>query len=355
LVLIRLVENLKSQKSQIKIGEGKDGIDNLQEDQHNALTDSIKELINLPDPINKIIHQRTTKNGMIARKIRTPIGTVLLKIESAPQLVASAAAMCIKTGNSLHIMPEKSILNTAEAFYTCVTEALAHENVALDIQLVEEETDADIVIPQGSITFVEKVKDEFSNVLAGHAGNNSIYVDSEADPYVAVETIADAKKENDDSSMENLLVHKDMAESFLPIVQNKLKDMEITLKGCPETKKWLEIDEATEADYKKAAKNNTVCVKQVADVQEAIAFINEYGNQHTESILSEDDENIKAFFHNIESSCIFKNASTRCNSAKGFGLGPSLGVSTQNNKGPIDMKALTSYKWIVDGNGQVID
>tara|TARA_Y100000310_G_C20686837_1_gene819554 strand:+ start:1079 stop:2302 length:1224 start_codon:yes stop_codon:yes gene_type:complete len=361
LVLIQIVENIKSNKSQIIIGNKKDREESevleLTDTMFNSLIDSLKELIHLPDPLDKVIHEKTLKSGMVARKIRVPVGTVLVKVESKPEWMASAAALSIKTGNVLHFWPEKTIQHASKAFYECIKSALEHEGINPDgIQLVDEDTDTDLVVPQGTVSFVENVKDNFSNVVAGHAGNNSIYIDDEADPYVAVESIADAKAENDDSSVENLLVHKAMAESFLPIVQNKLKDMGIVLKGCPETKEWIEVEEANEADYKKAAKNKSICVKLVENVDEAIEFINTNGNNHTETILSEKEENITKFMRNVNSSCIFKNASTRTNSAKGFGVGVGLGVATSSVlKGPIDMKALTTYKWVVDGSGQTID
>ena len=386
LLLVRLVENLKTNKSQINI-ENKKDLENAKkkglseafiqrlevtDKVFDEMIDGIKTIIELEDPNDRILEEKQLANGLNLKKVSVPLGVVLIIYESRPNVTLDVSTICIKSGNAVILKGGSDAINTNRAIYNLIKKSFKDENLDPNVvQFVDstdhamtdellEQKDIDVVIPRGGKELIKKVSESSSIPIIKHDdGICTIYVDEDADPYVAMETIVNAKcqKPSACNAVENVLVHKEMAESFLPLIFNQLKEQNVEVRGCPKTKKHIECKDATEEDWKTEYLDKIISIKIVENIDEAITFINTYGSKHSDAIISQDENNVKKFFKEVDSACLYHNASTRFTDGGQFGMGCEMGISTQklHARGPVALKEMTSYKWLIEGDGQVRD
>ncbi len=304
--------------------------------------------------------------------MRVPLGTVGIIYEARPNVTVDAAGLCVKSGNAVVLRGSSVAINSNMALTNII--AAAGEKVGIprhSIQLVEsvdrESARAlmklrgyiDVLIPRGGEGLIQTVVENSTvPVIETGVGNCHTYVDEEADVDMAVRITVNAKCQRPGvcNACETLLVHKDIAEDFLPRVAKELHERGVTIKGCEKTRAILQdIEVVAEEDYYTEFLDLILAVKVVEGVDEAIANINEYGSGHSDTIITKDYFRGKKFVDEVDSSTVYINASTRFTDGGQFGLGAEIGISTQklHARGPMSLPELTTTKYVVKGTGQV--
>lgn len=335
-----------------------------------AIASSIEELIALPDPIGEG-ECFVRPNGLRIAKIRVPLGTVAVIYEARPNVTFDAAAICLKTGNSVVLRGGKEAINTNLAAVDLIRRALTSLGLPEGAVSIIKMTDRagadalmtmrkyiDVLIPRGGAGLIRTVTEKSSvPVIETGAGNCHVYIDRDADLEVALKVTENAKMSRPSvcNAAESLLVHRDIAEEFLPRFR-ALTDGRLELRGCAESRRILpDIAEATEEDHYTEYNDYIMSVKIVADTNEAIAHINEHGTKHSEAIITRSIATAEQFKRGVDAAAVYVNASTRFTDGGEFGLGAEIGISTQklHVRGPMGLRALCSEKYTIDGNGQI--
>lgn len=334
-----------------------------------GMVQSLKEIAAFEDPVGQVAGVRRPQ-GFILEKVRVPIGVVAMIYESRPNVTVEAAALCLKAGNSVILRGGSAAMESNKALAAVIREGLGDTGVPPDaVQLVERREHegvtwlvkqaeyVDIVIPRGGESLIRTVAEQATvPVIKHYKGVCHLYIDERSDAEMALSVVHNAKVQRPGTcnALETLLVHKKISAKFLPRLRQKLENVE--LRGCERTKKILKnIAHATEQDFYTEYSDLVMNVKIVDSVEEAIAHIEKYGSSHTDGILSEDTRHIQKFVDMIDSAVVTVNASTRLSDGGVFGLGAEIGISTDklHARGPMGLGELTSYKWVVRGNGDL--
>jgi glutamate-5-semialdehyde dehydrogenase len=344
----------------------------LSETTIRGIARGLTEVAALPDPVGNIASLRRRPNGLTVGRMRIPLGVIGIIYESRPNVTADAAALCLKSGNAVILR------GGSEAIHSNLAICLIIQGVLRDLSLPEtaiqivpvtdreavyellqlEET-IDVIIPRGGEELIRAVvRDSKIPVIKHYKGVCHIFVDESADFDMAVRICMNAKTQRPGvcNAMESLLVHEAIAPAFLPAVAGPLRDAGVVIRGCQRTRAILsDAEEATEEDWYREYLELILSVRVVCDLDEAIAHIEKYGSLHTEAIVTESYERAQRFLHEVNSSTVLVNASTRFSDGFELGLGAEIGISTTKLHafGPMGLEELTTTKFIVYGNGQI--
>jgi len=344
----------------------------LNEKRIAEMSQGIREIIALNDPVGEVTKMWKRPNGLIVGKMRIPLGVIGIIYEARPNVTADAAALCLKSGNSVILRGGKEAFYSNMAIVKIISEALdkvglpqsvvqiipVKEREAM-IELLKLEDYIDVIIPRGGeglIRFV--VENSKIPVIKHYKGVCHIFVDETADIGMATNICFNAKVQRPGvcNAMETLLVHKNIAKDFLPVVVKKLKSAGVEIRGCEKTRKIVkDVVKAKETDFGYEFLDLILAVKVVEDIEEAIEHINKYGSLHTESIITKDYSNAQKFLREVNSSTVLVNASTRFSDGFQLGLGAEIGISTTKLHafGPMGLEELTTTKFIIYGEGQI--
>lgn len=345
----------------------------LNEDRIKGIASAVDELIKLEDPIGKVDNGSVRPNGMRITKIRVPMGVIGMIYESRPNVTADAATLCLKTGNAVILRGGKEAYNSNKCICEIMRDAVEKAGFPKDIiQFVDDTTREvttelmkcdkylDLLIPRGGAGLIKAVtKNATVPVIETGTGNCHLYVDESADIEMAVNITDNAKTQRPSvcNAIETLLVHKNIAEKFLPAVKKKLDEHNVEIRGCAETKRILGdcVVPATEEDYATEFGDYIIAVRVVDDISQAIEHIAEYSTGHSECIVTNNLSNANKFKSEVDSACVYVNASTRFTDGGMFGFGAEIGISTQklHARGPMGLYEITTNKYLIDGNGQV--
>ena len=336
------------------------------------MAQAIKSVHGLKDPVGEVLRKWKRPNGLLIKKVRVPIGVVGIVYESRPNVTSDCAALCIKSGNACVLRGGSEAINSNLAIHRSITseiekfgiprEAIGMINVtdraAVEAMLHADEY-IDLIIPRGGESLIRHVaKNSTVPVVKHYKGVCHLYVDRSADLKKAKEIVLNAKVQRPGvcNAIENLLVHKDVARKFLPEAARALEKADVELRGCEKTRKILGgIRAATDKDWYEEYLDLTLAIKIVNNVEEAIAFINKYGSSHSDAIVTKNKKAADKFLNNVDSACVYLNASTRFTDGHQFGMGAEIGISTDkiHARGPMALEELCTYKYIILGSGQI--
>lgn len=334
------------------------------------ISNDIKKVVSLDDPIGEIIGEYKHPKGMLIKKERVPFGVIAAIYESRPNVSVDIACLCLKTSNACVLRGGKEAINTnkvlvdimrnvikkyvSEDAITLITDT----NRELVLELIQSKKYVDLVIPRGGknlINFVvENAKVPF---IETGAGNCHIYVDDEYDQDVALNVIINAKtsKPSVCNAVESILVNDKIKGDFLKRLKNELDKCNVEIRGCNKTCKYINVKEASEEDFYQEYNDYIVSVKVVEDVIDAVKHINKYSTKHSDAIITTNSKKANLFLNEVDSACVYVNASTRFTDGGEFGYGAELGISTQklHARGPMGLTEMTTYKYKIYGTGEV--
>lgn len=369
---------LKENKKDIQKAKGKGAssafIDRLTLDAKRIrqMSDSLLEISKFNDPVGEVIKAWRRPNGLWIHKVRTPLGVIVIIYESRPDVTSDCIGLCFKSGNSVILRGGSEAFNSNIAICQILKEVIKKygipENIvnmvttndrdAVDI-LLKLNNYVDLVIPRGGEGLINRVtKSSLIPVIKHYKGICHVYIDEWADLNMAENICYNAKVQRPGvcNAMEGMLVHQDIARRFLPLIARKFKEAGVEIRGCVMTAKIVKgVKLATEKDYHTEYLDLILSVKVVKDLNEAIRHINYYGSHHSDSIVTDNYENALEFLRQVDSACVYVNASTRFTDGYQFGMGAEIGISTDklHARGPMALEELTTYKYMVFGNGQV--
>lgn len=337
-----------------------------------SMMTGLTEVAALPDPVGEIEKMIKRPNGLMVGRMRIPLGVIGMIYESRPNVTVDAAALCLKAGNAIVLRGGSEAIHSNRALASVLQDVLKSEGIAADaIQVIpvtdreavdvmlRQEEYIDLIIPRGGeglIRFVSKTSR--IPVLKHYKGVCHIYVDCDADLSLATPVIINSKVQRPGvcNALEGLLIHKNIANEYLPELARELKKHGVKILGCTKSVSIVpDITPAKDSDWGTEFLDLVLCVKVVEDMDEACLYIDEYGSQHTEIILSENYTNVQRFLNEVDASAVMVNTSTRFNDGGELGLGTEIGISTTklHAYGPMGLEELTTRKFIVYGQGQV--
>lgn len=369
---------LKANKKDIrlakKLGMSKALIDRLALDSKRLIqmSQSLLEIAKLPDYVGEVMRAWRMPNGLWIHKVRVPIGVIAIIYESRPNVTSDCIGLCLKSGNSVILRGGKEALHSNLAIYEAMSSALEKHGIckgaismvstsdrkAVD-ELLKLNNYIDLVMPRGGEGLIKKVvKASKIPVIKHYKGICHVFVDEWADLNMAQKICFNAKVQRPGvcNAMESMLVDRCVAARFLPGMIKQLRQAGVEIRGCPMTKRIAkDIKLATEKDYSTEYLDLILSVKVVENLDEAIEHINKYGTHHSDSIVTENYDNALKFLRQVDSACVYVNASTRFTDGGQFGMGGEIGISTDklHARGPMALEELTTYKYMVFGNGQV--
>ena len=338
----------------------------------NDIAFALREVAALPDPIGELLDSNVRPNGLLVTRVRVPLGVVFFIYESRPNVTIDAASLCVKSGNAVILRGGKEALHSNLALHRILRDALVEtglpEHAVQLVQSTEREIVGellkrgdriDVTIPRGGKSLIERVAKEARMPVIKHFdGICHVYVDKSADHEMALAILKNSKCQRPGvcNAAESLLVHAEIAESFLPKAGAMLQAEKVEVRGCERTRRWIPSAKlATENDYHTEYLDLILSVKVVDSVSDAIDHIDEFSSQHTETIITNDLSAANRFTKEVDSAAVMVNASTRFNDGGEFGLGAEIGISTDkfHARGPCGLRELTSYKWVAHGSGQI--
>lgn len=345
----------------------------IDNDRIAAMAEGVRQVAQLADPIGKIDAGWVNYAGLQIEKKRVPLGVVGMIFEARPNVTVDASALCFKSGNAVILRGGKEALQTNIRITKVIRQALEQEGINPDAVQVITETShelanefmqltdyLDVLIPRGSARLIQTVLNTAKvPVIETGAGICHVYVDKFADKKMAVEITTNAKVQRPSvcNAIENLVIHQDVAQEYLPAIADELQKYNVELRG---DEKVCEIlgDKATLAtaeDWDTEYNDYIIAIKIVSSIDEAIDFINEHNTKHSEAIITENYIRSQKFLDEIDAACVYVNASTRFTDGFEFGFGAEIGISTQklHARGPMGLEALTSTKYVIRGNGQI--
>ncbi len=344
----------------------------LTRDRIAAMSEGLKQIAELPDPVGEIMETFDRPNGLSISKVRVPLGVVGIIYESRPNVTADAFGLCFKTGNAVILKGGTDALHSNRAISNVIRDALKECNINPDaVQLIDSTDRAvtgafmrlnqyvDVLIPRGGAGLIRAVVENSTiPVIETGTGNCHIYVDKYADMDMALRIIENAKTQRIGvcNACESLVVHKDIAEEFLPKLEGVLRSKNVEIRADEEACNiMLDCTRATEEDFGTEYLDYIVSVKTVDSIKEAIEHINKYNTKHSEAIITKDVTRANLFTSRVDAACVYVNASTRFTDGFEFGFGAEIGISTQklHARGPMGLKELTSYKYTILGDGQI--
>lgn len=340
------------------------------ENKINAMIDGIYDVMKLDDPVNKVEFTRELADGLVLKKVTCPIGVIGVIFEARPDVLAQISALAIKSGNAVLLKGGKETINTNSVIYKIIVEALdktanfpknvinllfSHEDVS---QMLSEDKSIDLIIPRGSNKLVKYIQENTKIPVLGHAsGICHIYVDESADFEKTLRIIEDSKCQYPAAcnSVETVLIHKNIAEKFLPLFVSKMSELGVLVNGDDESRKIVDgLEQVEEWAHEYGEKE--LSIKIVNSVEEAVDHINEYGSGHTDCIASENTNSVNYFMARVDSAGVYHNASTRFADGYRYGFGAEVGISTNKThaRGPVGLDGLTIYKYQLVGNGDIV-
>lgn len=349
----------------------------LTADRLEAMAADVLAIAALPDPVGEVIEMRTMANGLIIGRKRVPLGVIGAIYESRPNVTVDISALCLKAGNAVILRGGKEAIHSNSALASLVKRAVAQAGVTEEaIQFIENTDRAlvnnllkktgviDLMIPRGGAGLINFVRENASMpVVAGGIGVCHTYVDKGADIAKAVAIAYNAKVQRPTvcNALDSLLVHKDIAAAYLPGIAKEWAKAGVEIHADKAAMAIIKSDtslklvDATKEDWGKEFLALTAAIKVVASLDEALDHIAEYGSGHSEAIITEDYGAAMRFLNEVDAAAVYANASTRYTDGAQFGLGAELGISTQkmHARGPMGLREITSYKWIIYGDGQV--
>jgi glutamate-5-semialdehyde dehydrogenase len=336
------------------------------------MAQGLRDLTSLPDPVGEVVDSWMRPNGLQISKVRVPLGVVGIIYEARPNVTVDAAGICLKSGNASLLRGSSTAVATNKVLARIIDEAGVAAGLPKDCVQLFEDTDresakelmrareyVDVLIPRGGHDLIRAVVEESTvPVIETGVGNCHVYVDARADLDKAVSIVVNAKTQRPGvcNAAETLLVHSQIAEDFLPRVVDVLSQSGVELRGDERARAIRSsIVPATDADWDEEYLDLILAVRVVSSLDEAIAHINEHGTKHTDSIVTEDAAAAERFTREVDSACVMVNASTRFADGGEFGFGAEIGISNQklHARGPMALVEMTSYKYIVRGDGQV--
>lgn len=349
----------------------------LDENRLRGIADDTRAVAALPDPIGEIIESRTMPNGLQISKRRVPLGVIGAIYESRPNVTVDISALCLKSGNAVILRGGKETINSNMAIVMVIREACRQAGLPDGCVQFIDNTDRslvdyllkmrefiDLMIPRGGAGLIKYVRDNAAMpVVAGGIGVCHTYVDKSADIASAVAIVYNAKVQRPTvcNALDTVLVHADIAPTFLPAMAAELNKAGVELH-CDEkslailqSDKSLKLKPAVTGDWGKEFLALVAAVKVVDSLNEALEHIEKYTSGHSEAIITGDNVAAMRFLNEVDAACVYVNASTRFTDGSQFGLGAEVGISTQkmHARGPLGLKELTTYKWIIYGSGQV--
>jgi glutamate-5-semialdehyde dehydrogenase len=338
-----------------------------------AMAKGVREVAALNDPCGEVIREWTRPNGLKIAKIRVPIGVVGIIYESRPNVTADAAVLCLKSGNACILRGGKEAIHSNTAIARALSAGAVNAGLSADVIQLVPFTDRegvrllaqmdrylDVIVPRGGHALIEAVVEHARMpVIKHYHGVCHVYVDQSADPAMAEKIAVNAKCQRPGvcNAMETLLVHRDVAEKFLPAAAKALRGQGVELRGDARTCEVLGsgVSPATEADWTTEYLDLILSIRVVDSLEQAIDHIENYGSHHSDSIVTNDEAAARKFLAAVDSAVVLWNASTRFNDGGEFGFGAEIGISTDklHARGPMGLEELTTYKYLVAGSGQV--
>ena len=337
-----------------------------------SMMSGLHEVAALPDPVGEVEKMAKRPNGLLVGRMRVPLGVIGMIYETRPNVTVDAAALCLKAGNAILLRGGSEAIHSNRALAAVLQDALQSQGITADaIQVIpvtdreavnsmlSQEEYLDLIIPRGGEGLIRFVSETSRiPVLKHYKGVCHIYVDRDADLDQATPVILNSKAQRPGvcNALEGVLVHKEIADKYLPVLAAELKENGVRLLGCPESVRIVsDINPASDSDWGTEFLDLILCIKVVSDMDEAFAYIDEYGSQHTETIITENYSNAQRFLAEVDASAVMVNASTRFNDGGELGLGAEIGISTTklHAYGPMGLEELTTRKFIIYGQGQV--
>ena len=344
----------------------------LSEASIQSIAEGLCQVAELPDPLDRVFVDRTRTDGLRIRKIAEPLGVIFFIFESRPNVTVDAAALCIKSGNCVILRGGKEAKHSSRRLIELMSDTavefgipkhafqlVATESRAAVDQLLAMPDCIDLVIPRGGRGLIERVTSQAQMPVLKHFdGNCHIYVDQNADLTIAKDVVVNSKCHRIGvcNACESLLVHNAIKTQFLPRIAKEFAVRGIEMRCCPESHAICKASKlATDEDHRTEFLAPVISIRVVDDLDDAIQWINKHGSRHTDGIVSTDQSAIERFCLLVDSSAVMVNASTRFNDGFEFGLGAEIGISTDklHARGPCGLEELTTYKYIVVGNGHV--
>lgn len=344
----------------------------LQENRIAAMAEGLRQIAALEDPIGEILESFERPNGLQISKQRVPFGVIGIIYESRPNVTADAFGLCFKTGNAVILKGGSDALHSNVAITEVIQHALEQCQIPKEcillvnsksreatMELLQMRDYIDVLIPRGGAGLIRSVlQNSAIPVIETGTGNCHIYVDKDCDITKAIPIIINAKTQRIGvcNACESLVVHQDIAKSFLPVLKKELLQKSVEMRGDAYVCETIEeAVPATEEDYGTEYLDYIISIKTVPSLEEAISHINQYHTKHSDAIITENEETAVKFLNQIDSACVYWNASTRFTDGFEFGFGAEIGISTQklHARGPMGLKELTTYKYHICGNGQI--
>jgi glutamate-5-semialdehyde dehydrogenase len=337
-----------------------------------SMAEGLSQIAALDDPVGEVLSMKKRPNGLQIGQVRVPIGVIGIIYEARPNVTVDAAGLCLKTGNAVILRGGKEAINSNKAIVKIIQEVLISNGIPPETVQLVENTDResavgmmklneylDILIPRGGAGLIKTVVENSRvPVIETGIGNCHVYVDESAKTDMATNIIINAKTQRPGvcNAIESLLVHSSIADTFLPVICDKLKEHEVEIRG---DKNVLELigyaKPATEEDWYAEYLDMIISVRVVHSLSDAIMHINKYGSKHSEAIITENYSNSQRFLAEIDAAAVYVNASTRFTDGFEFGFGAEIGISTQklHARGPMGLRELTTTKYIIYGSGQI--
>lgn len=344
----------------------------LNEERIEQMAHAIRLLVELKDPIGTVIETNNLDNGLLVEKVRVPLGVIGMIYEARPNVTIDAATLALKTGNAVVLRGSSSAIHSNIALKNSIHQALEKSNLPVDaVQLIEDTSREtakvlfqlndylDVLIPRGGNKLIETVVRESTvPVIETGAGNCHAFIDESAPAEMAEEIVLNAKLQRPSvcNAIESLLIHEKWYEKYGISILKKLHEQNVEIFAEERiVHDFPQAKLASESDWGTEFLRLALSVKLVSNVEEAIHHINTYGTHHSETIITEDEENKNKFLQTVDSAAVYHNASTRFTDGFELGYGAEIGISTQklHARGPMGLEALTSSKFVIKGSGQV--
>ena len=332
--------------------------------------EGVRSVTGLEDPVGKVLSSTELDSSLTLYKVSTPIGLIGVIFESRPDALVQISALCIKSGNAVVLKGGSEAHNSNRILFNLIKDAVELDGVFKDsIQLVETREDVramleldsyiDLMIPRGSSALVKYIQENTKIPVLGHSeGICHVYVDRDADIDMAVDIAFDSKCQYAAvcNAMETLLVHRDVADKFLPAVKARYDERGVELRGDKRTVAVIGCAGASESDWRCEYNDLILSIRIVDSPEDAIDHINKYGSHHTDAIVTSNEKTAQRFLNEVDSSSVMWNCSTRFADGFRYGLGSEVGISTGkiHSRGPVGLEGLTIYKYRLTGNGQIV-
>lgn len=343
----------------------------LTEERISAMAEGVRQVIDLPDPVGVVLDEFRRPNGLFIQKVSVPLGVIAIIFESRPNVTVDAAALCIKSGNACVLRGGSEAIASNTALTAVIREGLKAAGLPENSVNILENTDRalvkelltlrsfiDLAIPRGGAGLIRMVVDTATvPCIETGSGVCHVYVDKDADLSMAVQIVENAKvsRPSTCNAMETLLVHRDVAKEFLELLAPVMDADAVELRGDDEARAVRAMKAADDDDWATEYNSLLMSVKVVASLEEALDHIRRFSTHHSEAIVTENPDTAKAFQRAVDSAAVYVNASTRFTDGFEFGFGAEIGISTQklHVRGPMGLEALVSYKYLIDGQGQI--